>query len=59
MMDLFSTMKDAFFSQDMSPMIRATADKYDGYLAEKGSALSAEQRETYEKQRDVSFILSN
>lgn len=54
-MNLFSSMKETFMSQDMSPMIKATAEKYNTYLTEKSDKLSSEDKIMYEKQRDVCF----
>lgn len=58
LMNLFNMMKSDFFAQDMSPMIRSTADKYDTYLTEKSDSLTPEQKENYEKQRDVGYFFS-
>uniref|UniRef100_A0A914YMJ3 Peroxin-19 n=1 Tax=Panagrolaimus superbus TaxID=310955 RepID=A0A914YMJ3_9BILA len=51
-------MKRGLLQNDISPMINTTVQKYDAYFATEGSQMSPEQRDLFEKQRDVLKKLS-
>lgn len=52
--EFMDMMKRGILQNDISPMINTTVEKYDAYFATEGSQMSPEQRNLYEKQRDVS-----
>uniref|UniRef100_A0A914PRG5 Peroxin-19 n=2 Tax=Panagrolaimus TaxID=55784 RepID=A0A914PRG5_9BILA len=56
--EFMDMMKRGLLQNDISPMINTTVQKYDTYFATEGSQMSPEQRDLFEKQRDVLKKLS-
>ena len=56
--EFMDMMKKGLLQNDISPMINTTVQKYDAYFATEGSQMSPEQRDLFEKQRDVLKRLS-